>query len=56
MKKFFIFLVPFLFCFCSKYEQVSSKIKYIEFQSSIDPSFNYIEDIKDWEGVNKFSE
>ena len=55
MKKItFIFALSFMSC--QKYETISQPLDYKKYQSSIDTTFNYLEDIKDWEGVNKIFE
>ena len=41
---------------CKKYENVSQPLDYSKYQSSIDTTFNYLEDIKDWEGISNISE
>ena len=55
MKKLlFIFLLGFISC--KKYETISQPLNYSNYQSSIDTTFNYLEDIKDWEGIKNISE
>ena len=41
---------------CKKYETVSQPLDYKSYQSSIDTTFNYLEDIKDWDDINNISE
>ena len=41
---------------CKKYETVSQPLDYKSYQSSIDTTFNYLEDIKDWDGISNISE
>ena len=44
------------FIACKKYETISQPLNYKDYQSSIDTTFNYLEDIKDWDGINSVSE
>ena len=48
-------LKHFFFCLlltsCQQYEYVNTPLNYKDYQSSIDTSFNYLEDIRDWEGI-----
>ena len=55
MKKF-IFIMILGFTSCQKYETISQPLDYKSYQSSIDTTFNYLEDIKDWEGISNISE
>lgn len=55
MKKF-IFILILGFVSCQKYETISQPLNYKDYQSSIDTTFNYLEDIKDWDGINSISE
>jgi len=55
MKKF-IFISILGFVSCQKYETISQPLNYKDYQSSIDTTFNYLEDIKDWEGISNISE
>ena len=41
---------------CKKYEIISQPLDYKSYQSSIDTTFNYLEDIKDWNGISNISE
>jgi len=57
MKKIvFTIFVSLVFFACKKYETVSQPLDYSKYQSSIDTTFNYLEDIKDWEGISNISE
>ena len=49
MKKLILFILSFISC--QKYEIISQPLNYKDYQSSIDTTFNYLEDIKDWEGI-----
>ena len=51
MKKLILFLFILNFISCQKYETISQPLNYKDYQSSIDTTFNYLEDIKDWEGI-----
>jgi hypothetical protein len=55
MKKF-IFILILGFVSCQKYETISQPLNYKDYQSSIDTTFNYLEDIKDWDGISNTSE
>ncbi len=55
MKKF-IFILGLGLVSCQKYETISQPLNYRDYQSSIDTTFNYLEDIKDWEGISNISE
>tara|TARA_R110002012_G_scaffold255602_2_gene435638 strand:- start:1356 stop:1523 length:168 start_codon:yes stop_codon:yes gene_type:complete len=55
MKKL-IMLLPLMFNSCFEYEKVSKDLDYSEYQSSIDTNFNYLEDVKEWEGINNIYE
>ena len=55
MKKF-IFIMILGFTSCQKYETISQPLDYKSYQSSIDTTFNYLEDIKDWDGISNISE
>ena len=57
----FLWLLISLFLFgvfnsCKKYETITQPLNYMDYQSSIDTTFNYLEDIKDWDGINSVSE
>jgi hypothetical protein len=41
---------------CKKYETISQPLNYKNYQSSIDTTFNYLEDIKDWDGISNIYE
>lgn len=41
---------------CKKYETISQPLDYKNYQSSIDTTFNYLEDIKDWDGISNIYE
>ena len=56
MKKLILFLFILNFISCQKYETISQPLNYKDYQSSIDTTFNYLEDIKDWDGINSVSE
>ena len=51
MKKLILFIFILSFISCQKYEIISQPLNYKDYQSSIDTTFNYLEDIKDWEGI-----
>jgi len=51
MKKLILFIFILSFISCQKYETISQPLNYKDYQSSIDTTFNYLEDIKDWEGI-----
>ena len=51
MKKLILFIFILSFVSCQKYETISQPLNYKDYQSSIDTTFNYLEDIKDWEGI-----
>ena len=52
MKKLVLVILILGFVSCKKYEIISQPLNYKDYQSSIDTTFNYLEDIKDWEGIN----
>ena len=56
MKKLILFIFILSFISCQKYETISQPLDYKSYQSSIDTTFNYLEDIKDWEGISNISE
>ena len=51
MKKLILFIFILSFISCQKYKIISQPLNYKDYQSSIDTTFNYLEDIKDWEGI-----
>lgn len=55
MKKL-LFILVLGFISCQKYETINQPLNYKDYQSSIDPTFNYLEDIKDWDDINNISE
>ena len=59
MRKVFFYITVFSlvgFISCKKYETISQPLNYNDYQSSIDTTFNYLEDIKDWDGISNISE
>tara|TARA_R110002020_G_scaffold213868_2_gene420833 strand:+ start:348 stop:539 length:192 start_codon:yes stop_codon:yes gene_type:complete len=51
MKELVLVILVLGFVSCKKYEIISQPLNYKNYQSSIDTTFNYLEDIKDWEGI-----
>ena len=51
MKNIVLVILILSFVSCKKYEIISQPLNYKDYQSSIDTTFNYLEDIKDWEGI-----
>ena len=51
MKNIVLVILILGFVSCKKYEIISQPLNYKDYQSSIDTTFNYLEDIKDWEGI-----
>ena len=57
MQKLVLVILILGFVSCKKYEIISQPLNYKDYQSSIDTTFNYLEDIKDWDGIkNVFDE
>ena len=51
MKNIVLVILILGFVSCKKYEIIIQPLNYKDYQSSIDTTFNYLEDIKDWEGI-----
>ena len=46
--KHFLFILVFLLVSCKEPQHLTQPLNYKDYQSSIDTTFNYLEDIKDW--------
>ena len=46
--KHFLFILVFLLVSCKESQHLTQPLNYKDYQSSIDTTFNYLEDVKDW--------